>query len=78
LSIDATNALKMKGVHAFYTSEDLTEHENAVGTVFHDEFVFADKKVFCQGQVVGAIVAINQAVAQEAARAVRISYEELS
>ncbi|XP_017481952.1 PREDICTED: xanthine dehydrogenase isoform X3 [Rhagoletis zephyria] len=77
ISIDATDALRQPGVHAFFSSKDLTQHENEVGTVFHDEEVFASKKVNCQGQVVGAIVADNQVLAQRAARLVHIKYEEV-
>ena len=33
--------------------------------------------MFCAGQVIGAIVAVNQDVAQSAARLVRVEYEDL-
>ncbi|XP_053946205.1 xanthine dehydrogenase [Anastrepha ludens] len=78
ISIDASAALKQEGVHAFYSSKDLSQHENEVGSVFHDEEVFASSKVHCQGQVVGAIVADTQTLAQRAARLVHIKYEEIS
>ncbi|XP_030369374.1 xanthine dehydrogenase [Scaptodrosophila lebanonensis] len=74
--IDPTQALAMEGVHAFYSHTDLTEHANEVGPVFHDEHVFAAGEVHCYGQVVGAIVAENQALAQRAARLVSVQYEE--
>lgn len=77
LSIDASEALAMPGVHAFFSSKDITQHENEVGPVFHDEEVFASEKVYCQGQVIGAIAADNQTIAQAAARKVKIEYEEL-
>ncbi|XP_011180964.1 xanthine dehydrogenase [Zeugodacus cucurbitae] len=78
LSIDASEALKQPGVHAFFSSKDLSDYENKVGTVFHDEEVFASETVYCQGQVIGAIVAESQVLAQRAARLVHIKYEELS
>ncbi|XP_037955545.1 xanthine dehydrogenase-like [Teleopsis dalmanni] len=78
LSIDATEALAMDGVQAFYSSKDLTEYENEVGPVFHDETVFAANVVYCQGQVLGAIVASNQSLAQRAARSVHVIYEDIS
>lgn len=78
LNIDASEALAQKGVHAFFSSKDLNEHQNAVGPVFHDEFVFANENVYTQGQIIAAIVADNQALAQRAARMVKVSYEELS
>ncbi|KAL9892420.1 xanthine dehydrogenase rosy [Glossina fuscipes fuscipes] len=77
LDIDPSKALAMPGVHAFFCSKDLTEHENEVGPVFHDEHVFAAGTVHCQGQVIGSIVADNQNIAQAAARAVKIEYEDL-
>ncbi|XP_073814863.1 xanthine dehydrogenase-like [Musca autumnalis] len=78
LSIDASEALAMAGVHAFFSSKDITDHENEVGPVFHDEVVFAKDEVHCQGQVVGAVVADNQALAQRAARKVKVEYEDIS
>lgn len=78
LSIDASQALAMSGVHAFFSSKDLTRHENEVGPVFHDEQVFASEVVQCQGQVIGAICADNQTIAQRAAREVKIEYEDLN
>ncbi|XP_058982542.1 xanthine dehydrogenase [Musca domestica] len=78
LNIDASEALAMPGVHAFFSSKDITDHENEVGAVFHDEVVFAKDVVHCQGQVVGAVVADNQALAQRAARKVKVDYEDIS
>ncbi|XP_065371332.1 xanthine dehydrogenase [Calliphora vicina] len=77
LSIDASEALAMPGVHAFFSSKDITQHENEVGPVFHDEEVFASDMVYCQGQVIGAIAADNQTLAQRAARKVKIEYEDI-
>lgn len=34
-------------------------------------------KVNCQGQVIAAIVAVNQFIAQKAARMVQVEYEDL-
>lgn len=78
LSIDPSEALKIPGVHRFFCADDLTDHENEVGPIFHDETVFVKGKVFSQGQIIGAIVADDQPLAQRAARAVKIQYEDLS
>ncbi|XP_013100301.2 xanthine dehydrogenase [Stomoxys calcitrans] len=78
LNIDPSEALAMPGVHAFYSSKDITAHQNEVGPVFHDEVVFATDVVHCQGQVVGAIVADNQALAQRASRKVKVEYEDIT
>ena len=78
LSIDPTDALKLEGVHAFFCHKDLTHHQNEIGPIFHDEELFISKKVTSQGQTLGAIVADSQAIAQLAARLVKVTYEDLS
>ncbi|KAK5644720.1 hypothetical protein RI129_006020 [Pyrocoelia pectoralis] len=77
LSVDPTEALAMEGVHAFFSAKDLSPHCNAFGPIFHDEEIFASKTVTCNGQLIGAVVAIDQVTAQRAARKVQIKYEEL-
>lgn len=77
VSIDASAALAMDGVEAFFSAKDLSEHDNLVGPIVHDEQLFASDKVTAQGQTIGAIVAANQKLAQTAARSVRIEYEEI-
>ena len=42
-----------------------------------DELVFAEGKVNHIGQVIGVIVAESQPLAQRAAKAVRVTYEDL-
>lgn len=42
-----------------------------------DEPVFADGKVICFGQVIGVVLARNQPLAQRAAKAVKVTYEDL-
>lgn len=78
LSIDPTEALKVDGVHRFFCAKDLSGHGNEVGPIFHDEHVFVKDKVISQGQIIGAIVADNQALAQRAARMVKIDYGEIN
>ncbi len=78
VNVDATKALNYPGVHAFFSAKDLTKDQNMIGPVFHDEEVFVRDTVTSQGQVIGAIVADTQAIAQKAARMVDIKYEELS
>ncbi|XP_058060425.1 xanthine dehydrogenase [Anopheles bellator] len=77
LSIDPSEALREPGVHGFFCADDLTEEQNQTGPVFHDEFVFVKHTVTTQGQILGAIAADNQTIAQRAARKVKVSYEEL-
>lgn len=78
VSIDPTEALQLAGVHRFFCGKDLSGPQNEVGPIFHDEHVFVTEKVISQGQVIGAIVADNQALAQRAARMVKIEYDELN
>ncbi|XP_053697545.1 xanthine dehydrogenase [Sabethes cyaneus] len=78
LSIDPTEALAIEGVHRFFSAKDLTDEQGKCGPVFHDEYVFYNDLVTSQGQIIGAIVADSQTIAQKAARKVKISYEELS
>ncbi|XP_064072025.1 xanthine dehydrogenase-like [Vanessa tameamea] len=77
VSVDPSEALSQPGVVAFFSAKDLTEEQNAIGPIFHDEELFASKKVISQGQTIGVIVAKDQQTAQAAARKVRIEYEEL-
>lgn len=75
--IDPAEALQVEGVHRFFSAADLTDEQNLAGPVFHDEFVFVKDTVTTQGQIIGAIVADTQKIAQRAARKVKIIYEEL-
>lgn len=76
-SIDATEALSQPGVHAFFSAKDLTPEQNKFGAVVKDELLFYDKIVTSQGQLLGAVVADDQVIAQRAARLVKVSYEEI-
>lgn len=76
ISVDATAALSMAGVHGFYSSKDIVG-SNKIGPVKHDEECFASTTVICVGAVIGIVTADTQAQAQEAAKAVVIVYENL-
>lgn len=77
LSIDATNAYAYPGVVAFFSSVDLPSYRNKIGPVVKDEEVFVSEEVTCVGQTIGLIVADSHLKAKEAAKLVKISYEEL-
>lgn len=77
VSIDASEALSIPGVHVFYSAKDLTPEQNRVGAFVLDEEVFISKTVTSQGQTLGAIVAENQMIAQRAARMVKVIYEDI-
>ena len=77
VSIDASAALELAGVHAFFSAKDLAEGHNRYGPIVHDDQVFAAGKVTCYGQVIGCVVAETQALAQRARRLIHVEYRDL-
>ncbi|XP_046415103.1 xanthine dehydrogenase isoform X1 [Neodiprion fabricii] len=77
IKIDASTALALEGVEAFFSAKDVPDDRRWVGPIFHDEELFISEKVTSQGQLIGAIVAVDQATAQKGARMVQIEYEDL-
>ena len=75
ITIDTNAALQMEGVKTVVTASDVPG-KNLIG-VFHDEPVYADDVVTCIGQIIAVVVAENQMLAQRAAKAVKITYEDL-
>jgi xanthine dehydrogenase/oxidase len=78
ISIDASEALKQPGVHAFFSAKDLSDEQNNIGPFYNDEVLFAKDKITSHGQLIGAIAAENQITAQRASKLVKVEYEELS
>jgi len=75
--IDASKALKMKGVHGFITSKDIPKNgNNLFALVAKDEKVFYDDEIPSYGQCIGVILAENKRIAEIARDAVKIEYEE--
>lgn len=77
LSIDAAEALRLPGIHAFFSAKDLTPDQNQMGAIYKDEEVFVSTKVTSHGMTIGAIVGDNQKIAQAAARLVKVEYEDI-
>ena len=77
VSVDSFKALKMNGVHAFFSAKDIPSEQNVCGPIFKDEEVFVSKTVTCRGQFIGAIVAEDQETAKLAARSVAVEYKDL-
>ncbi|KAJ2907096.1 putative xanthine dehydrogenase protein [Zalerion maritima] len=78
LSIDYSSALEMPGVVTKVDVDDMPSKEmNQWGAPNFDEIFFADGEVFTVGQPIALIVATSASKAAEAARAVKIEYEEL-
>lgn len=81
-SIDASKALALKGVVAFFTAKDIPGKnvslpgDRKLMMINEDEILFAEKDVLYAGQPVGVIVADTHNLANEAAKLVKIKYSE--
>ncbi|XP_043487382.1 xanthine dehydrogenase isoform X2 [Polistes fuscatus] len=77
LKIDPSKALEMEGVEAFYSAKDIPDDRRWVGPIIYDDEIFKSDKVTSQGQVIGAVVAVDKDTAQKAARSVVVEYEDI-
>lgn len=81
-SINASKALEMKGVIAFYSAKDVPGKNLCIAAASQqmmlsfDEVLFAEKDVAYAGQPVGVIVAETYNLANEAAKLVEVKYSE--
>jgi xanthine dehydrogenase/oxidase len=76
VSIDSSEAEKQPGFEGFFSAKDVPG-ANDIGAIVHDEEVFATKTVTCVGQVIGIVVADTHENAKDAARKVRVEYEDI-
>ncbi|OHT12123.1 Xanthine dehydrogenase [Tritrichomonas foetus] len=76
ISVDYSQALSISGVIAKIDKNDVIG-PNFNGDIFTGEHVFADDEVHFVGQVIALIVAKDPRIAKEAAKLVKIEYEEL-
>jgi carbon-monoxide dehydrogenase large subunit len=74
-SIDASRALKLPGVHAVATGEDV--HGLLIGRKIVDMPILADGIVRFVGEKVAAVAAESEATAAEAAELIDVEYDEL-
>lgn len=78
LKVDVEAALNIPGVHDYVDHRDLPSPEaNWWGAPKRDEVFFAVNEVTTAGQPIGMVLASSAKVAEAAARAVKIEYEEL-
>ncbi|PWN47782.1 putative xanthine dehydrogenase [Violaceomyces palustris] len=78
IKVDPSEALKMEGVVDYISAKDIPEGgSNIWCPPAMDDVFFAEGEVHTVGQVIGVIVAENKRLAQAAARAVKIEYEDL-
>lgn len=78
MSIDYTAAFDIPGVVDKIDKDDMPSKEaNKFGAPHFDEVFFADGEVHTAGQPIAMMLATTALKAQEAARAVKVEYEEL-
>jgi len=77
ISIDASEALKLPGVRLVMTAADLPEPMPRFGPQFADRPVIAVGETTYHGEPVAIVAAETKDAAEEAARLVRVEYEEL-
>ncbi|HEY2989853.1 MAG TPA: xanthine dehydrogenase family protein molybdopterin-binding subunit [Candidatus Binatia bacterium] len=78
--IDPSKALKVPGVVAVLTRDDILHDEGIepfYGPVFKDQTIVAVEKVRHVGDPVAAVAALSVDAAEEALRAIEVDYEEL-
>ncbi|MCL5261364.1 MAG: molybdopterin-dependent oxidoreductase [Gammaproteobacteria bacterium] len=76
LNIDASEALAIPGVIAFFSAKDIPG-ENQVGHAFPDTPLLPEEEVMYVGQVVALLVATDLKTATFAAKLVKVEYAEL-
>ena len=74
--LNIKKALKVKGVHAILTANDIPG-ENQMGPIVHDEKCLAEKEVTFIGQAIALIAAENADALIEAEKLITIEYEVL-
>ena len=80
LNIDTAKALKVPGVVAVLTRDDILHDEGIepyYGPVFKDQTIVAVEKVRHVGDPVAAVAALSVDAAEEALRLIEVDYEEL-
>ena len=76
--VDASPALRIKGVVRYVSSKDVPRGKNKFKVAgLEDEKVFAENIVEFDGDMIGAILAVDEATARQAANMVEVEIEEL-
>uniref|UniRef100_A0A803T4P5 Xanthine dehydrogenase n=1 Tax=Anolis carolinensis TaxID=28377 RepID=A0A803T4P5_ANOCA len=76
LSVDTTEAQNVPGFFCFISEKDVPG-SNITG-IANDETIFAKDTVTCVGHIIGGVLADTQEHSRRAARAVKITYEDLT
>ena len=77
IAIDRSDAARVPGVRLIMTAEDLPQPVPRFGPQFEDRPVLAVGETKYHGEPVAAVAADSRDAAEEAARRVRVEYEEL-
>jgi CO/xanthine dehydrogenase Mo-binding subunit len=79
LGIDTSEALKIEGVHAVFTGEDIKRVIPVpyFGPAFHDQPILALEKVHFVGEPVAVVLSTDPHIAEKAAQMISAEYEEL-
>ena len=75
--IDVTEAIKLPGVHAILTAEDVPG-QNRYGLEIADQPVLAEKEVRYQGEPVAVVAADHPEIARRAVQKIAVTYEVLT
>uniref|UniRef100_A0A6J0V358 Xanthine dehydrogenase/oxidase n=1 Tax=Pogona vitticeps TaxID=103695 RepID=A0A6J0V358_9SAUR len=76
ISIDSTEAQNVPGFLCFVSAKDIPG-SNITG-IANDELIFAEDTVTCVGHIIGGVLADTQEHSRRAARAVKVTYEDLT
>ena len=76
VSIDASAALAMPGVHAVITGKDLPEYYGIIPWT-QDEQALCEEKARYVGDAIAAVAADSELIAEEALKGIRVQYEPL-
>src|ERR1700686_450106 len=78
-SVDTSEALKVPGVFAVYTSDDVRKviPDPYYGPAFHDQPILAIGKVHYVGEPVAVVLAADPHVAEQAAQQIVADYEKV-
>ncbi len=75
--VDPTRAVKLPGVVGVLTRDNLNVASNAFGAYVKDQQILATDKVRYAGDMIAAVAAVDEAVAEEALGLIDVEYEEL-
>ena len=75
--VDAGRAEKLPGVYAVLTRDDITSLNYRYGATYKDQAIVAVDKVRYSGDPVAAVLAVDEATAEEALALIDVEYEDL-